>query len=185
MSLFIKYTASYLSCKHGIRKGDFWLCEKESNLWIAPWKVCNKSTYLRLQCEQVERIYSNDFPPHLRELMRVNRLIILTDTLRGMSFDEVNELYNLWLKTPPPTPYLDVAVRRSAHIPLERKCSMEVFRVCNRKNACGTSEESDVFKLESLLGKANLFESDEKVEMSDDYFWRLVQKPKSVGSKKD
>ena len=51
VSLFIKYTASYLSCKHGIRKGDFWLCEKESNLWIAPWKVCNKSTYLRLQCE--------------------------------------------------------------------------------------------------------------------------------------
>ena len=44
VSLFLKYTNSYLRCKHGIRNVDFWLFEKESCEWMSAWKKMNKGT---------------------------------------------------------------------------------------------------------------------------------------------
>lgn len=91
---FIKCMDSYLRCKRGISKNAFWDLEKESCLWIAPWKVMGKTTYLRLQCEYIEFVYGTDFASWLREVMRINNICVLTDTLKGVAFDHVNELYN-------------------------------------------------------------------------------------------
>ena len=113
VALFMKCIESYNRCKNAIRKEDFWALEKESNIWMGPWKVCGKSTYLREQCEYIEQVYDNTkFHPWMREMMRRNSICVLTDTMKGMAFDEVNELYNAWLKVPPASPYLSTAVNR-------------------------------------------------------------------------
>ena len=59
VALFMKCVESYNRCKNAIRKEDFWALEKESNIWMGPWKVCGKSTYLREQCEYIEQVYDN------------------------------------------------------------------------------------------------------------------------------
>jgi len=113
IALFMKCVESYNRCKNAIRKEDFWALEKESNIWMGPWKVCDKSTYLREQCEYIEQVCDNTkFHPWMREMMQRNSICVLTDTMKGMAFDEVKELYNAWLKVPPASPYLSTAVNR-------------------------------------------------------------------------
>ena len=49
--LCLKYTSAFFCCKNGIRNLDFWVLEKESCVWMAAWKRCQKSMYLQEQCE--------------------------------------------------------------------------------------------------------------------------------------
>jgi len=185
VSLFMKYTKSYLRCKYALRKRDFWLLEKESCEWMAAWKIMNKPIYLREQCEQIEALYDQTFQPWLREIMRMNRICVLTDSKSGMAFDEVCELYNLHLKIPPSSSSLDVDVKRSTHIMLGRSCANEIFNAGGTKSGSGTSEEADVIQLESVLCNAGIFSTKDEVIMDNNYFWKVVQRPTNVGSEID
>ena len=183
VAIFMKCVESYKRCKAAIRKEDFWSLEKESNEWMGPWKVCGKTTYLREQCEYIEHVYDNNkFHPWLRELMRRNSLCVLTSTLKGMAFDEVNELYNAWLKIPPASSYLSTAVNRSKHTMAERKCSNKVWGLSFLCSTSGASEASDVLLLEGVLAESGIFLSNHETAMCDDYFWKYVRKPKNVGT---
>ena len=184
VALFIKVSASYLRCKKGVHNVDFWLLEQESCDWMGPWKMLGKSTYLRLQCMAIESLYGTEgLSPFTREVMRINRLIILSETETGVSFDFVNELYNLWLKTPPSTPYIETAVERSRHSIMQRTCSAEIFNVKSKKNkATGKSDYVDKLTIEFILTRAEIFHSHEKVEMHVDFFWKVIRKRNDSGT---
>jgi len=116
------------------------------------------ASYLRLQCMAIESLYGTEgLSPFTREVMRINRLIILSETETGVSFDFVNELYNLWLKTPPSTPYIETAVERSRHSIMQRT-------------------------IEFILTRAEIFHSHEKVEMHVDFFWKVIRKRNDSGT---
>ena len=166
VALFIKVSASYLRCKKGVYNVDFWLLEQESCDWMGPWKMLGKMTYLRLQCIAIESLYGSDgMSAYTREVMRINRLIILSETETGVAFDFVNELYNLWLKTPPPTPYIDTAVERSRHCILQQTCSDEIFDVrIKHSKTTGKSDYIDKLTIKFILTRAGIFQSHEKIE---------------------
>ena len=184
VALFIKVSASYLRCKKGVHNVDFWLLEQESCDWMGPWKMLGKTTYLRLQCIAIETLYGSDgMSPFTREVMRINRLIILSETESGVSFDFVNELYNLWLKTPPSTPYIDTAVERSRHCIMQRICSEEIFDVRKKRaKTTGKSDYIDRITIEFILTRAGIFQSHEKVVMHVDFFWKVIRKRKDSGT---
>ena len=90
---------------------------------MGPWKMLGKYTYLKLQCEAINALYGEEgMSVFTREVMRINRLIVLSESENVVSFDFVNELYNLWLKTPPSTPFIDIAVERSRHCIMQHTC---------------------------------------------------------------
>ena len=153
VALFIKVTSSYLRCKGGVHNVDFWLLEEESCEWMGAWKLLGKHTYLRLQCEAIEALCREEgISAYTREVMRINRLIILSETENGVSYDFVNELYNLWLKTPPTTPFIETAIERSRHCIMQRTCSKEIFNVRTKKaKASGKSEYIDRLTIEFIL----------------------------------
>ncbi len=73
IALFMKYMERYLRAKKAVSAYDSWLIEIESADWMGPWKMINKRTYLRLQCEYIERFYDNrQMPAVMREMMRAN-----------------------------------------------------------------------------------------------------------------
>ena len=91
--LFMKTAASVYRCKLAIRGKDFWLLEDESCAWMSMWKMSGKTTYLREQCDQVELVYNDEcIDPIKREVMRVNRIPVLSKSEDGVTFDWVNEL---------------------------------------------------------------------------------------------
>ena len=184
VALFIKVSVSYLRCKKGVHNVDFWLLEQESCEWMGPWKMLGKTTYLRLQCMAIESLYGSEgMSPFTREVMRINRLIILSETESGVSFDFVNELYNLWLKTPQSTPYIDTAVERSRHCIMQRTCSEEIFNVRSKPSkTTGKSDYIDKLTIEFILTRAGIFQSHEKVEMHVDFFWKVIRKRKDSGT---
>jgi len=179
----MKCVESYKRCSAAIRKEDFWSLGKESNVWMGPWKVCGKTTYLREQCEYIEQVYDNSkFHPWMREMMRRKSICVLTDTLKGMAFDEVNELYNAWLKIPPASPYLSTTVNVSKHTMAKRKCSNEVCGISFLRSTSGASEASDILLLEGVLAESGIFISNDETAMCNNYFWKYVRKPKNVGT---
>ncbi len=117
--------------------------------------------------------------------MRLNRIPVITDSEVGVAFDHVNELYNLWLKKPPSTLFIDTAVERSRHMIAQRKCSSEIFFVGNVNDRKGTSQKDNMLKTEIVLMKAEIFVTHEKLEMTKDFFWVHVRKSKKAGSVKD
>lgn len=188
VSNFIKCGKSFLRCKHGISKKNIWLLEKESCLWMGPTKSCKKTTYLREQCEYIERIYGGDeaFLPWMREIMRINGICVLTGTLRGVAFDHTNEMYNYFLKIPPSTPYIDTAVERSTYTMLQRKCATHIFESpIERSSRQGASEQVDIRRIEGLLDRANIFRTQDEREMDNTVFWNVVRPRKIVGSSLD
>ena len=114
LAMFIKITGSRYRSKLVVSNLDFWMCEYENCEWIGPWKMSNKTTYLRQKCEEIEIKYGGEceddtvvpsMSPLELEIMLLNRICVLTEGGNRVAFDFVNELYNLWLKTPPKTPF--------------------------------------------------------------------------------
>ena len=115
--------------------------------------------------------------------MRINRLIILSETETGVAFDFVNELYNLWLKTPPPTPYINTDVERSRHCILQRTCSDEIFDVrIKHSKTTGKSDYIDKLTIKFILTRAGIFQSHETVVMHVDFFWKVIRKREDSGT---
>ena len=157
---FLKVTASYHRCKTGVTNRDFWLMEKESCDWLGIWKLCGKTTYLRLQCEQIEKLYDDQtFLPFEREMMRLNRICVLSKSKKGVAYDFVNELYNLWLKASPPTPWIETAIARSRHCIIGKHCTNLVFNNKERKRGevFGRTQENSKLMIECLLTTADIF----------------------------
>lgn len=117
--------------------------------------------------------------------MRMNRIPILTELLHGVAYDHINQMFNLWLKKAPPTPYLETACERSAHCILSRCCAHEIFNIGKTKSSSRSTEAAEIEVLETVLCKAGIFANHEPIEMTDDYFWVHVQKRKNVGSATD
>ena len=185
--LFMKTAASIQRCKLGIRSKDFWLLEDESCAWMGPWKMCGKTTYLRQQCEKIELLYDNEcMDPIQREVMRVNRIPVLSESEDGVTFDWVNELYNYWLKILPATPFIDTAVMRSRHTIVSKRCGNEIFQTRSSiRNAEGRTQHEDKLKIEMILTKACICTTHAVTPMTNDWFWLHCRKPKTSGSSID
>jgi len=104
LAMFIKITGSHYRSKLAVSNLDFWMCEYENCEWIGPWKMSNKTTYLRQTCEEIEIKYGGkcgedtvlpSMSPLALEIMRLNRMCVLTEGGNGVAFDFVNGLYNL------------------------------------------------------------------------------------------
>ncbi len=130
----------------------------------------NRCTYVN--SANRSKIYNDDeFQPWFQEIMILNRICVITDSCLGVAFDYVNELYNLWLKQPPGTMFIDTAVQCSAHTILQRKCASEILYMGSVKRSSGASKEADINKMESLLDQLDLFVSHDPVAMTLDKFW--------------
>ena len=91
VALFMKSMRSYLRCKRAIKAHDGWHLEIESAHLLRIWKVFGKTTYLRLQCEFMEKFYdSAKLPPIYREIMRANAFCV-KESGTAVAFDEENE----------------------------------------------------------------------------------------------
>ena len=185
VALFLKDVGSYKRCQDGIRENNYWILVIESCKWMGAWKLFNKTTYLTLQSEYIELFYGKDFDPWLRETARRNSMCVFTDRLRSVAMDEACEIFNAWLKKPAATTYLSVQCLRSRHIMFERKCAGTIFGVHKRGREAGASEAANLLLIESVLHKAGIFHSHDKVTMTDDYFWSLIKKRTKVGSEND
>ena len=143
--------------------------------------------YLREQCEQIETMYGQEGITCVeREVMRVNNICVLSDSKRGVAYDFVNELYNLWLKQTPTTPFIDTAVERSRHTIVQRFCAGEMFNTkVSNTDTSGRSENEDRIKIECVLTRAGVFTSTEKETMELNKFWKCVWKPKNCGTNRD
>ena len=185
ISLFLKQQASYKRQKHAMRACDFWIVEKEQCELLTLWRQCNKTTYLKEQCEHIEKFYADNFSIEDREMMRRNAFCVLSDRGRGCAFDEVCELYNLHIKQTNLSNDLSVNVERSAHVQLERSCAMEIFNTSTKSKSFKSSRDVDVNRMEQYLFKCGVFQSHESVAMDNTYFWQHVVKPKNVGTQND
>jgi hypothetical protein len=185
VALFVKYMESYVRCKRAVKAQDGWLMEKESCIWLGAWKMCDKKTYLLLQCKYCETWYNdNVIHPVDWETMRLNNFCV-NSSGNAISFDEANKNYNMYLKAAPATPYLQNAIDCSRHKMLAMRCAKEVWgSPVRRKNKIfsGTSEDSDVHVLESILGTAAVMSSHNHVQMDYNFFWKLIQPMKTVAS---
>ncbi len=73
--------------------------EKESARWMVYWWHQRKREYLRIQTEYDETYYNNDkVDPYTRDIMRRNSIWVMSNSKRGIAVENVNELYNLYLK---------------------------------------------------------------------------------------
>jgi hypothetical protein len=90
-ALFLKSMRSYLRCPHAIALHDGWHLEIESYNLLSIWKMSGKTTYMRLQCECMEKFYDNDkVPPIYREIMRANNFCVKSSD-KALAFDKENE----------------------------------------------------------------------------------------------
>ena len=134
--------------------------DQESGDWIGAWKICGKTTYLQLQCKQMESLYvDKSILPIQREMMRINWICVLSDSKKGVAYDFVNNLYNLWLKATPRTQWIETAVDQSNHVIAQRQCENPIFNAkdSEKKNlenqSMAIGRKSSVFlpELVSLL----------------------------------
>ena len=101
-----------------------------------------------------------------REIMRIDNIYVLSGSSKGVAYDFVNELYNLWLKRTPTTPFIDTAVERSRHMIAQRFCAYNLFKSrSNEPDINGRAENEDRIKIEFVLSKALLFTSHNKEKM--------------------
>jgi hypothetical protein len=185
VALFMKSMRNYLRCKRAISHQDGWLLEIESCNLLPIWKMMNKTTYLRLQCEFMETFYNDDkMPPINREIMRANAFCVKASG-KSVAFDEENEHYNCLLKRMPVTPRLDLAIMRSRHVMAGNKTAREMWGLPRSRWKRGTSLVDDILDLESLLGLSGVFTSTEVCKMTKSYFWNLVRTKGPVGSPRD
>ena len=161
--------------------------EKEGD-WLGIWKLCGKTTYLRLQCKQIEKLYDDQTClPFEREMMRLNRICVLSKSKKGVAYDFVNELYNLWLKASPPTPWIETAVARSRHCIIGKHCANHVFNNKERKRGevFERTQEHSKLMIECLLTTADIFCSHDPTPMTNDYFWKHVRRPSKSGNSRE
>ena len=78
-------------------KSDVLLLEAETNEWLGVWKVSRKSSYLNARLRRIENLYTK-LNAIILQGMRENRLPVLNKGRGALSFDELCELHNLWLK---------------------------------------------------------------------------------------
>jgi hypothetical protein len=133
VALYLKSMRRYLRCDKSINKYDVWHLEIESAKLIAIWKTFGKPTYLKLQCEFMERCYNNDIldPVH-REIMRTNSFCVRSSG-RAVAFDEENENQNLRIKKTPKTDSLELSVKRSRHVVIGTKAAVELWGTRTKK----------------------------------------------------
>ena len=133
VALYLKSMRRYLRCDKAINKHDVWHLEIESAHLMRIWKIFGKPTYLKLQCEFMERAYNDDIlPPVLREMMRANNLCVRSSG-RSVAFDEQNEHQNLRIKKTHKSDSLELAIKRSRHVVMGAKAAIELWGARKRK----------------------------------------------------
>ena len=82
---------SYLRCLCAIALHDGWHLEIESCNLLSIWKMLEKTTHMRLQCEHMEKFYDdNKVPPIYQEIMSANNFCVMSSG-KAVAFDEENK----------------------------------------------------------------------------------------------
>eukprot|EP00984_Skeletonema_dohrnii_P009331 scaffold3571_cov78-Skeletonema_dohrnii-CCMP3373.AAC.3 len=184
-ALFMKCVESYNRCFNGVRNSDFWLMEIEGSNWLGAFKLCDKTNYVTETLHRMDTLYKPNRTDFDLEWTRRNRFFVMTEGGRGMSFDEVNELQNLWNKSCAAPHDFTTVCEMSQHLMVMRMASFEVYGR-NRRSTVNASQETSIAKLVTLFETVLMF--DQKVnqrEMTDNFFWDNVTRPVGVGSKSD
>ena len=102
-----------------------------------------------------------------------------------MSFDEVNELQNLWNKSCAVPHNFTTACEMSRHLMVMRMASFDVYGQKTRSTVNATQKTS-VARLVTLFQSALLFDENvDQREMTDNFFWDKVTRPVDIGSNSD
>ena len=129
-AIFMKEVESYFRCVNGVKKGDFWLIEKENSDWLGAYQFSGKSNYVPEGMKRGELMNGPDKLSDWEiEEIRWNRLITLTKGSSNVSFDELNELLNLWNKGSVSSPNFATKCEMSKHVMALRKYSYKIFGV--------------------------------------------------------
>jgi hypothetical protein len=91
MAALFKNMRSYLRCHRANALHDRWHLENESCKLLSIWKMSGKTTYMRLQCEYMEKFYDNGkVPPIYQEIMSANNFCVMSSG-KAVAFDEENK----------------------------------------------------------------------------------------------
>lgn len=153
------------------------------------WWHQKKREYLRIQAEYVETFYNNDkVDPYTREIMRRNSIWVMSNSKRGIAVDNVNEIYNYYLKTPVPTTSLGTTCERSRHVITGRRCNNDLWGV-QEVNPSRARNKAAVFnaveRTEIVLHRSGVFASHAPETMNTDKFWKNVVRPRVSGTDTD
>lgn len=187
-AIFMKEVESYFRCVHAVKQQHFWMLEKEGCEWLGAYKLSGKTMYVTETLKRMELLYGEKLEDHELEEMRCNRLPLLSKGANAVSYDELNELLNLWDKQCSTSTDFSVVCEQSASVMALRKCGYESYgRKQSRASIRHSSQKMAMKRIIDLLNEAQIFQVDksEGRKMTPDFFWNFVKKPKNVGSKKE
>jgi hypothetical protein len=169
---FIELMDSYDRFKNAMREGDPLIIEKENVEWIPRWKATGKPRYFEASMRKIETLYEKVSRPVL-EIIRRNRFIRLNEGRRMITFDELCELMNLWMKELMATPFFSTVVKYSEHLSLLRRCGFQTFGSNMLKSSIAPGREKEYVILKGFFERSGLF-VDEPFEMTGNAFWKHV-----------
>jgi Mg2+ and Co2+ transporter CorA len=112
----------------------------------------------------------------------------MSNSRRGLAVDNVNEIYNFYLKCPVATNNLGTTCERSRHVITGRRCSNDLWGAQDVKHSTSQQKASvisAVERTEIVLHRSGVFASHVPESMSIDTFWMNVVKPRKCGSNVD
>jgi hypothetical protein len=156
----MKEVESYFRCVHGVERGIFWLIEKENSDWLGAYQFSGKSNYVPEGLKRCELMYGPDKLSDWEiEEIRWNRLITLTPGGNNVSYDELNELLNLWNKGSVSSPNFATKCEMSKHVMALRKCSYETFGMKRRRPGMyGSSQVHANERMIDIFERAEIFQ---------------------------
>ena len=184
-ALLLKYMESYSRGVKAVRKANFWLLEKEGVAWLGAYKLSGKKNYVTETLHRMEEIYGEKMNDIRRESIRMNRFFVLSEGGDAVTFDELNELLNLWNKQSGRTLNFSTACDQPRFVILMRKCAYEAFGKRKETSAVKPSQQAAIAKLIAFFERARIFDpSNGKRTLEKDFFWNLVRRPTKIGSKR-
>ena len=192
VGLFLKYMDGYLRGYYAAKHSNFWLLEQEGHDFMPGYKITGKNNYVTEGCHRIDKTYGRDvsgdngLSDEELEWTRLNRFFTMTEGFNSLSLDEMNELLNLWNKEMVTSPDFEKVCEHSSYVMFHRSCQLNCFGVGNRRSS-RTSNVGDVSRLIEFFERANIFprNTDVKRTMHSNFFWKLVSRPKDIGSDLD
>jgi hypothetical protein len=184
ISMFLVKMESYARCKFSVRNADAITMEKEGCEWIPYWKQSGKKQYFQAGIRRIETLYKSLLNGEISEedfeIMRRNRFCRLTLGKGALAMDELCELMNYFMKSVVYSPYFDTTCERSKHVPLMRRCAIELWGHTEPRSSVSCGSTSDYKLILEMCNNERIFSDEIGARILDETcFWRFIKQDKS------
>ena len=145
------------------------------------WKMNGKSNYVEACLRRIYTLYggllSGNISEEEFETMRRNRFCRLSVGKGAIAMDEACELFNWYMKCLKYCPYFETTCDRSKHMPLMRRCGIELFGLKTPTSSVPPTKINDYDTISSVLEKEKIFHMNVGVRILDEKtLWRFIHR---------